>query len=265
MKTPVTLSQLPKAQKAITTTPAVSAQPTNPNPMKTPTPTLATENNTLNPQETISALKKAFIGGCQLALKLDILHQYIAIAIDSDGLPQSIEMQITMPSDKKQGSSDTRIATTFYNYARTGLALQKLAHNPFYMFGNLVGSDVSTVRSLLLGCIAVLLLIVGVSVLFAMRRKLYLPMAILVVGIMLFQPFSTIPRTLAASQTPPVAPRHAQQPHHTTRTGIQSVGCSLQSRSGYSATNSRHEYRTRHGGGYACHPAVGTGCDHHEF
>ena len=161
-----------------------------------------------------------------------LAHGNGKIAIDSDGLPQSIEMQITMPSDKKQGSSDTRIATTFYNYARTGLALQKLAHNPFYMFGNLVGSDVSTVRSLLLGCIAVLLLIVGVSVLFAMRRKLYLPMAILVVGIMLFQPFSTIPRTLAASQTPPVAPRHAQQPHHTTRTGIQSVGCSLQSRSG---------------------------------
>ena len=85
MKTPVTLSQLPKAQKAITTTPAVSAQPTNPNPMKTSTPTLETENNILNPQETISALKNAFIGGCQLALKIDILHQYIAIAIDSDG------------------------------------------------------------------------------------------------------------------------------------------------------------------------------------
>jgi hypothetical protein len=134
------------------------------------------------------------------------------IVIDSDGLPQSIEMRIAMPGDKKQGSSDTRIATTFFNYARTGLALQKLAHNPFYMLGNLVGSDVSTVRSLLLGCIAVLLLIVSVSVLFAMRRKLYVPLAILVIGIMLFQPFSNIPRTLAASQTPPVAPGTPSNP-----------------------------------------------------
>ena len=141
-----------------------------------------------------------------------LAHGNGKIAIDSDGLPQSIEMQITMPGDKKQGSSDTRIATTFFNYARTGLALQKLAHNPFYMFGNLVGSDVSTVRSLLLGCIAVLLLIVSVSVLFAMRRKLYVPMAILVIGIMLFQPFSNIPRTLAASQTPPVVPGTPSSP-----------------------------------------------------
>ncbi|MCX6016508.1 MAG: hypothetical protein NT020_13115, partial [Chloroflexales bacterium] len=33
------------------------------------------------------------------------------MTIDTDGLPQSIEMHIALPGDKKQGSSDTRIAT----------------------------------------------------------------------------------------------------------------------------------------------------------
>ena len=121
------------------------------------------------------------------------------LTLDSDGLPKNMTLNLTMPGNNNNGTVQTSIKTSFFAYARTGLALKKVLNNPFTLVGNLLGTDTSAVKTVLFSLLAILAVtIIGVLV-HLFRRRLYLPVTLLALGMLVFQPFSNIPRSYAAT------------------------------------------------------------------
>jgi hypothetical protein len=126
------------------------------------------------------------------------------ISIDKDGLPSSMAMTMTMPETTRTGAVNATIKTTFLNYARTGLVLQRMLHQPLNALSFMVGLDIGATQYAFFVLMVVLaLLLVGVLV-SVFGRRLTLPLTLLVVGIMVFQPFSGVATSRAATQTAPV-------------------------------------------------------------
>ncbi|MCX6016407.1 MAG: hypothetical protein NT020_12610, partial [Chloroflexales bacterium] len=61
---------------------------------------------------------------------------YGNLIVDSDGLPQNITLNLTMPGNNTSGTVQTSIKTSYFAYARTGLALKKIMSNPFSVIGS---------------------------------------------------------------------------------------------------------------------------------
>ncbi|MCX6014004.1 MAG: hypothetical protein NT020_00195 [Chloroflexales bacterium] len=116
------------------------------------------------------------------------------LTLDSDGLPDTMALQLTIPASDRAGSVQTSIKTTFFAYARTGLALQKLVNNPLLIIGNMLGTDSSAIQNVLFGILAIMAVSIVGGVVHLFRTRLYLPITLLALGMMVFQPFSTIPR-----------------------------------------------------------------------
>ncbi len=137
------------------------------------------------------------------------------LEVDADGLPKSLHMDILIPGDTKTGASRTAIHTTFFAYARTGLALQKMLNNPLRMVSLWVGSDVPTVGLWILR-VSALFALAGMSyVVIAFRRRLMAPLTFVFIGVLIYQPFSTVPRASAATQQAPTPIAGAQSGNTT--------------------------------------------------
>ena len=108
-------------------------------------------------------------------------------------------LQLTIPASDRAGSVQTSIKTTFFAYARTGLALQKLVNNPLLIIGNMLGTDSSAIQNILFGMLAIMAMSIIGGLVHLFRTRLYLPITLLALGMMVFQPFSTIPRSSAAT------------------------------------------------------------------
>ena len=121
------------------------------------------------------------------------------LTIDNDGLPKNMLLNLTMPGNNSNGTVQTTIKTSFFGYARTGLALQKILHNPFTVLGNMLGSDTKTIQFVLFSLLTIFALIIFGLLAHLFRARLYLPITMLALGMLVFQPFSTIPRTQAAA------------------------------------------------------------------
>jgi hypothetical protein len=121
--------------------------------------------------------------------------------IDTDGLPRSVSLELTFPATNQVNAARTVIETTYSNYARSGLALRRVMNQPFATLAQYLGMHtIDSTRmfaGMLIVCVA---LILGIIVLF-MRRRIYLPLTIIVVGMLLYQPFSSLPRTYAATES----------------------------------------------------------------
>jgi len=59
------------------------------------------------------------------------------LTLDSDGLPKNMTLNLTMPGNNIYETVQTSIKTSFFDNARTGLALKKVLNNPFTIVGNL--------------------------------------------------------------------------------------------------------------------------------
>jgi hypothetical protein len=121
------------------------------------------------------------------------------LTLDSDGLPKNMTLNLTMPGNNNNGTVQTSIKTSFFAYARTGLALKKVLNNPFTIVGNLLGTDTSAVKTVLFSLLAVLAVTIIGALVHLFRRRLYLPVTLLALGMLVFQPFSNIPRSYAAT------------------------------------------------------------------
>ena len=131
------------------------------------------------------------------------------LTLDSDGLPDTMALQLTIPASDRAGSVQTSIKTTFFAYARTGLALQKLVNNPLLIIGNMLGTDSSAIQNILFGMLAIMAVSIIGGLVHLFRTRLYLPITLLALGMMVFQPFSNIPHSLAATNqttNPPPGP-----------------------------------------------------------
>jgi hypothetical protein len=122
-------------------------------------------------------------------------------SIDNDGLPKAMELSFVVAGDQQSGSTTTTIKTAFFAYARTGLALQKLVNDPLRTLAQLLGSDTTNLRNGILGLMGILLIVVLGVLIQRFRSRLYFPITMLAIGIMLFQPFSSIPASQAANNT----------------------------------------------------------------
>jgi hypothetical protein len=122
------------------------------------------------------------------------------LTVDKDGLPASMELHLTQPASHQTGAVKTTIKTTFFGYARTGLALQKMLNNPLTIVGNLFGTDTNSIQTVLYSLLAILLFSIIAGAVHLFRTRLYLPVTMLALGMLVFQPFSTIPQTQAATK-----------------------------------------------------------------
>ncbi|MCX6015792.1 MAG: hypothetical protein NT020_09445 [Chloroflexales bacterium] len=131
------------------------------------------------------------------------------LIVDQDGLPANISFALELPATAKDRAAHVDIKTVFFDYARTGLALQAAMHQPLYILSKYIGTDARTVRDWLLitGSLGILLLLVVLLQLFG--RRMYLPVTMVVVAMTIYQPYSTIPRTQAATNSSANAPTPA--------------------------------------------------------
>lgn len=123
------------------------------------------------------------------------------LSVDNDGLPKAMELSFVTAGDQQSGATTTTIKTAFFGYARTGLALQKLVNDPLRTLAQLVGSDTANLRNGILGLIGIVLVIVLGALIQRFRSRLYLPITMLALGMLVFQPFSNIPTSHAANNT----------------------------------------------------------------
>lgn len=137
------------------------------------------------------------------------------LTVDKDGLPASMELHLTQPATRQAGAVKTTIKTAFFGYARTGLALQKMLNNPLTIAGNLFGTDTSSIQTVLYSLLAILFFSIIAGAVHLFRTRLYLPVTILALGMLVFQPFSTIPQAQATTQqdkAPQPTPGNTTQP-----------------------------------------------------
>ena len=131
------------------------------------------------------------------------------IKIDQDGLPRILSIRMTIPENAHSGEVNASINTTFTSYARTGIALTRLLHQPLNALSSLVGVDINVIQYMLflLGVLGMCLL-GGVIVVF-MGRRMTMPFTLIVIGVLVTQPITSVPRRVSASATSTTQPSPA--------------------------------------------------------
>ena len=133
--------------------------------------------------------------------------------IDSQGLPKQLMLQLLLPQTARETATNLDIRMEFFEYARTGLELRALWNQPLFVLSRYVGIDASSLRSWLMVALSLAALLLLISIIQLFGRRMYLPITMLVVAMTIYQPFSTIPVTKAATTsteqpaTPPSKPK----------------------------------------------------------
>jgi len=127
------------------------------------------------------------------------------ITVDADGLPSALELMLVFPANGTQGSVQSTIRSTFFGYARSGLALQKLVNQPLYVLSQYAELDSAVVLRWLFSVLALVLVAIMARVLLVHAKKLTVPFTLLMVFLIGYQPYSNIPSVAAAkiNQTDP--------------------------------------------------------------
>ena len=121
------------------------------------------------------------------------------IVVDSDGLPSALELKLSFPASGSQGAVQSTIRSTFFAYARSGLALQNFVNQPLYVISEYVQLDSAVVLRWLLSTLA-LIGVVGIAgALLKHAKRLSVPFTLLMVFLIGYQPYANIPRAAAAT------------------------------------------------------------------
>ncbi|MFM7678334.1 MAG: hypothetical protein ACKO83_05745, partial [Roseiflexaceae bacterium] len=78
-----------------------------------------------------------------------------------------------------------------------------MMNQPLAVIAQYLGTSNVNVSKFMAGCMLVGIFVIVASIALMLRRRLYLPMSIIVVGMLIYQPYSTIPSTLAATTRAP--------------------------------------------------------------
>lgn len=133
--------------------------------------------------------------------------------IDSQGLPKQLALQLLLPQTVRETATNLEIRMEFFGYARTGLELRALWNQPLFVLSRYVGIDASSLRSWLMVALSLAAVLLLISIIQLFGRRMYLPITMLVVAMTIYQPFSNIPVTKAATTsteqpgTPPSKPK----------------------------------------------------------
>ena len=120
------------------------------------------------------------------------------ITVDSQGLPTHMELQLTFAGTRLTPSSTAIIKTVFRDYATSGLALRALLKQPLTMLGTYFGNEYAQIRWWALTVFTLLSIVSLAVVLHARYRELYLPIALIVVAMQVYQPFVNVPHKASA-------------------------------------------------------------------
>lgn len=120
------------------------------------------------------------------------------LQIDQDGLPRMLSISMTLPASQRAGEVHASITTTFANYARTGIALKRMMNQPLYALSVVLGVDtaMSTYTLFVIGMLLVFLW--GWVVVVKLGRRLMTPFVLLVIGVLVTQPLTNVPKLAAA-------------------------------------------------------------------
>ena len=123
------------------------------------------------------------------------------IAVDNDGLPSALELKLSFPANGSQGAVQSTIRSTFFAYARSGLALQTFVNQPLYVLSEYAQLESAVVLKWLLSVLALVLVLFLARVLFIHAKKLTVPLTLLMVFLIGSQPYANIPHVAAAAST----------------------------------------------------------------
>ena len=125
--------------------------------------------------------------------------------IDTDGLPQSVKLELLFPATASMQAVRTTITSTYSNYARTGLALKRAMNQPLATLAQYLGMQPADSSRMFAGLLVTIIAVLVGLIVLHFRNRLYLPITIIVVGMIIYQPFDRVPRAVAAnsSRDPP--------------------------------------------------------------
>ncbi len=130
------------------------------------------------------------------------------ITLTPDGLPDSMRLTISLPAIGNDVAKTLTIYSTFQDYARDGLALKTLTNQPINMLAQYLNIDMRDVLFVVYGIGALWVLVALIWTIYSMGIHLRIPLALLTVSMLIFQPYSTLPRTQAAQN--PAVPEISQ-------------------------------------------------------
>jgi hypothetical protein len=123
------------------------------------------------------------------------------IQIDDNGLPQTVNLELFTPATTKTQAVRSLIVSTYSNYARTGLELKRLMNQPLAIIAQYFGTSDLDISAFTVGIIVLGIVMTVASIFLLWRRRLYLPLSLIVIGMLIYQPYSSIPHTIAATDT----------------------------------------------------------------
>ncbi|MFN5368486.1 MAG: hypothetical protein ACK5C8_08055, partial [Roseiflexaceae bacterium] len=128
------------------------------------------------------------------------------VTLTADGLPETLQMEISLPANAKDVAQVLHVKSTFSDYARTGLALKMIIDQPLMIIAEHLNVNLNQIMYglFIFGILWVLVAISWTCITLGVR--IHVPTVILVIGMILFQPYSTLPRSHAQTVSTPDVP-----------------------------------------------------------
>jgi hypothetical protein len=123
------------------------------------------------------------------------------ITLNDDLLPNTITLHIKMPRTAHANATELTYTTTYFAYARSGIAIRTLINQPLYQLSRWLGGNVTTWRYGILAVIALMSICVLTYIAYQWRQRINLPLSLVLIVMTLYAPFETLPRAQAATTT----------------------------------------------------------------
>lgn len=123
------------------------------------------------------------------------------ITLNDDLLPDTITLRIQMPRTARTNATELVYTTSYFEYARSGIAIRAMIANPLYQLSRWLGGNVTTWRYGILAVIALMSICVLTYIAYQWRQRINLPLSLVLIVMTLYAPFETLPRAQAATTT----------------------------------------------------------------
>ena len=125
------------------------------------------------------------------------------ITLNDDLLPDTITLRIQMPRTARTNATELVYTTSYFEYARSGIAIRAMIANPLYQLSRWLGGNVTVWRYGILAVIALMSISVLTYIAYQWRQRINLPLSLVLIVMTLYSPFNTLPRAQAATATDP--------------------------------------------------------------
>ncbi|MFM2032009.1 MAG: hypothetical protein RLZZ297_774, partial [Chloroflexota bacterium] len=136
-----------------------------------------------------------------------------ALVVDSDGLPQTLRMDLAIPQGGDEQVVRAQIVTTYTAFARTGIALKRLYNSPQQQLAQFFpGLTANDVVYRLWSVLAILTFVLLALVLYTWRGQIASRMSLVLVVLLVSAPLVNAPRSASAAERPQPNTRDTRAP-----------------------------------------------------